>query len=295
MRRIIDTTQRKAPKFLKFHFFICLFLLTSCDQTFQPIQNSSNSPFSMYGYLDASADTQIVRITPLQNQLSTITQKPAMQVTLEDLDSEATQVMKDSLQFFYMPSGYTALNSSATIDLDFGHSYRLIAERTDGASSSVTVTIPPDFPQPTLTATDLEGCLLRLEVSGVERLADVQYRMRMRIMRPDLRFEKSYSVPLRGRMNETAPGQYETSFNLLPVRRGILNRLRSLPARTSYEILEKHFFIASGGPGWIGHEELQSINDLEYAVPSNVSNVENGVGYMIGIVSKTIPDTTCGG
>lgn len=44
----------------------CLLFLTGCDQTFQPLQENNAAAFSMFGYLDASADRQTVRITPLQ-------------------------------------------------------------------------------------------------------------------------------------------------------------------------------------------------------------------------------------
>lgn len=303
MRRIITKIRLEfveVPKmcfpFLPFYFsllIISFLLLPGCEQTFQPLKENSAAPFSMFGYLDASADTQTVRITPLQEQISTLTKLPDMHVTLEHLGSGETTVLKDSLQQFYLPAGYTALNSSTKMDIDFGESYRLTAERSDGVSSSVTITVPDDFPSPQVIWNDGVGCYITLRITGVERVADVQYRIRVRITRPGLQFERSLSAPYRNLIQRTASNEYRVLMYLPRARSAAMDKLGALPANTKLEILDRHIFIASGGPEWIDYEELKSLDDLVYALPEVVSNVENGVGYVIGIVSKTIPDVTC--
>jgi hypothetical protein len=57
-------------------------------------------------------------------------------------------------------------------------------------------------------------------------------------------------------------------------------------------VLSRKIFVASAGPEW--DEEITSLDQLEYSLPLIHSNVENGVGYMIGIVSKTVDLTDCG-
>lgn len=275
--------------------FSVLTLFSGCDQTFQPLRENSTAPFSMFGYLDASADTQTVRITPLQEQVNTLTERPYMHVTLEHLGSGKTTILMDSLQQFYLPGGYTALNSSSAMDIDFGETYRLTAERQDGASSSVIATIPEDFPQPQLIWNDGIGCYITLRITGVERVADVQYRMRVRITRPGLQFERSLSAEYRNYIQQTASNEYRVLMYLPRARSEAMDKLGSLPANTTLEILDRHIFIASGGPEWIDYEELKSLDDLVYALPETASNIENGVGYVIGIVSKTIPDNVCPG
>lgn len=278
-----------------FAFSLFTTLLSGCNQTFQPLQENSAAPFSMFGYLDASADTQTVRITPLQEQVNTLTERPEMHITLEHLGSGETTVLKDSLQQFYLPGGYTALNSSTAMDIDFGETYRLTAERQDGASSSVIATIPEDFPQPQVIWNDGIGCYITLRITGVERVADVQYRMRVRITRPGLQFERSLSAPYRNLIQQTASNEYRVLMYLPRARSTAIDELGQLPANTDLDVLERHIFIASGGPEWIDYEELKSLDDLVYALPETASNVENGVGYVIGIVSKTIPDNDCPG
>jgi hypothetical protein len=280
------------------HYFItgavALFiLLISCDQNFEPLKENEISPFSMYGTLDASVDTQWVRVTPLQKQIGITLEKPEMHVTLEHLESGNTIAMKDSLLQFSLPSGQNALNVQTNMEIDVGQSYQLRAARPDGATSSVTVTIPDDFPIPRVIPRSLDGCLVTLEITGVERLADVQYQMQVRITRPGLYFKRSLSVPYRSRAYQTAPEEYRVDVNINSARHRAMEVLGGLPANTKLEILEKYLFIASGGPGWVDSEELESIDDLTYALPEVVSNVQNGIGYVVGIVSKKIPDDVC--
>jgi hypothetical protein len=41
------------------------------------------------------------------------------------------------------------------------------------------------------------------------------------------------------------------------------------------------------------NEEIIILDDVLYALPEGISNVENGLGYMFGMVSKTIPYESC--
>lgn len=78
--------------------FLCLLIfLVGCNQTFQPIKENEDVPLSIYGYLDATADTQWVRVTPVRDQLNQLPVKPEMHVTLEHVKSGNKTVMNDSL------------------------------------------------------------------------------------------------------------------------------------------------------------------------------------------------------
>lgn len=170
-----------------------------------------------------------------------------MHVTLENLGSGETTVLKDSLQQFYLPGGYTALNASTTMDVDFGESYLLTAERPDGATSSVRVTIPDDFPALQVIWNDGIGCYITLRITGVNRIADVQYRMRVRISRPGLQFERSLSGPYRNLIQQTSSDENRVSMYLPRARSTAKGQLGPLPANTTLEVLDRHIFIASGG------------------------------------------------
>lgn len=65
----------------------------------------------------------------------------------------------------------------------------------------------------------------------------------------------------------------------------------TLSSEGEMEILHRQVFIASGGPEW--NEKIPSMDDRVYALPDSFSNVEGGLGYLVGIYSKVIPYKTC--
>jgi hypothetical protein len=59
----------------------------------------------------------------------------------------------------------------------------------------------------------------------------------------------------------------------------------------NYDLLRRQIFVAVAGPEW--NEEIPDMSDLVYAQMEGISNVENGLGYMVGVYSKIIPYHTC--
>tara|TARA_R100001143_G_scaffold37173_1_gene34716 strand:- start:63223 stop:63810 length:588 start_codon:yes stop_codon:yes gene_type:complete len=165
---------------LTFHFSLFT-LLSSCNQTFEPIKKDE-AAFSIQGFLDAAVDTQWIRLTPLREQVNQPEFKPEINVTLQDLENGETAVFNDSL--ILNPNGFHYLTVWTTMSVKPNHSYRLRAERPDGSVSHVTVSIPEEFPTPTLHFQ--EGVRFgNLKISGVERLADVHTRWKVRILAPE--------------------------------------------------------------------------------------------------------------
>lgn len=262
-------------------FFYSLILFTGCNQSFQPIGDDENYTFSIYGYIDASADTQWVRVAPARQQLETLDEVPEMHVTLTHLESGEMAVMNNSL--VPSPDGRHIPLAWTTIDVDPDQSYTLRAERPDGAESHVTVTTPPDFPTPILL-TGEQGLSGDLLIKGVERLADVQTIWKS-YGRVHYRIRRDWTDPLPG---------YDYTISL-PLGRDLFylfeSKGRQPPPINVLIDVPRQVFIASGGPGW--NDEITEFNDLEYSYPKSFSNVEGGVGYVIGIVSKTIPFKGC--
>lgn len=266
-----------------------LVLVSGCDQTFNPIKESSSVPLSIYGYLDASADTQFVRITPIRYQLNQSLELPEMLVTLQNVNSDETILFNDSL--FQFRQGFNAINAWTTADIQPDQSYLLRAERNDGAASQVSITIPKDFPKPELLDTG-DGCTALMRIKDVERLVDIQSKWHV-----DIIFyvglgtfieEKFISLPIRENARRVAAGEYEIFIDTYEEIEQIRNSI-VVPEDSRIEIktYSRKLFVASGGPEW--REEITSIGDIEYALPEGLSNVENGLGFMMGVVSKTVP------
>lgn len=277
--------------FWKYLLFICSSLiLVSCDQTFQPLKENSTVPLSIYGYLDASADTQWVRVTPIRKLINQPSVKPEMQVTLEHLETGNITVMNDSL--FLFNDGFHILNSWSLKTIEPGQTYRIKAVRPDGAASQAQITLPGDFPAPTLL--DRDGCRAEMRIEGLENLADVQSQWHVRILYLDqsnrliFETERFYFIPHRKKAERVADGAYTVQIDTREELTQIRNQLL-VPPGTSVVIqaLSRQLYVASGGPEW--NEEITSLSDIAFARFDLLSNVENGLGYILGIVSKSIP------
>jgi hypothetical protein len=274
-----------------FTFAFCLFTVFSgCDQTFQPIQDNSRAPFSMFGYLDVSADTQWVRVTPVRGQIDISTDVPEMTVSVTDLNTGNSAAFDDSL--FLSPDGRHILTAWNTTDiLKPEHMVRFKAERPDGADSHVDITFPPDFPTPRMEIYEISDVVL-VYIEGVERLVEVQARALVHVKAPSAGWDfiDVFKKPIR-RITKTGPGAYRVLMT--PGSKYVLN-VPEPPAGLDdleVEYLDHQIFVASGGPEW--REDFADLRDIEYSLPERISNVENGTGYMFGIVSKSIPFENC--
>ncbi len=241
----------------------------------------------MQGFVDASADTQWLRILPAREQLAQSPVKPEMEVTLEHVETGNSVVMDDSL--FEDQRGLHFVNVWSKMEVEPGQTYHLTAKQPEGSTSSVSVSTPNDFPMPTFTNSS-NGCRGNLHITGVERLADVKSIWIIRFYFSDLVNKRKYIIPYRSQAYELSGDGYsvfidDTAGELSQ----ILNQLTTTP--DSLDILQRDLFVASAGPEW--NSEVASLEEVQYFLPGQFSNVENGVGYVLGIVSKTVPLDHC--
>lgn len=271
-----------AKMFLYFAFIF--FFIFSCNQTFEPRQENSKYYFSMYGFLDASADTQWVRISPARQDYNLPTEGLEMKVTLEHLESGTTVTMKDSL---FTSGNY--LNYWTTTDIENEQSYQIKAVRSDGKSSQVTVTIPKELPTPrTLPSDNPAGYDVFIDDS-IEHLADVQSKYYYIIDPQGIKQKRTYTFSYRNEVEQsTAFGGSYTVFINMEKEKKIIRE--SNPGGNS-QLLTRQILVAAGGPEWI--DEISGLDDTEYFLNDTASNVENGLGYVVGIDTKWIPYLTC--
>jgi len=255
---------------------ISLWLTASgCEQTFEPLQKSDDYYFSIYGYLDASADTQWVRVIPLREGTVQLPEVSDVTVTLKHLNSGSSIELSDSLFQFY--HGASSWNYWTTMDLIPDQAYLLTAAYGDGRSSSAEVMLPPDFPQPVF---DEESDIVR--IMDIEHLADVQTRYHVRLGQSGGDYLVSF--PYKQEISPYSPTEYRV--RLRPGNdQTYLNEF--YPGGS---ILNRQIFVASAGPGW---PDFDSLDEIVETLPDGVSNIENGVGYLAGIVSKIIPLRSC--
>ena len=116
-------------------------LLSGCDQTLEPIVGEDR-PFTLWGFLDAHADIQRVRVFTIEERLGVDRSGPIdAVVTSTNLTTLETVEWTDrEITFSDSSVGHVF---EAELRVEYEESYRLEVRRSDGQTSSAEVTIPP--------------------------------------------------------------------------------------------------------------------------------------------------------
>ncbi|MGI9175801.1 MAG: hypothetical protein ACR2GR_10840 [Rhodothermales bacterium] len=250
-------------------------LLTGCETSFEAFE-ASDQPFSLYGYLDSAADTQFIRVSPLRDSLFARAAPLDVTLTLEHVASGRTSVWRDSL--FRFRGGGLAHNFWSQEPIEPSGIYRMTISRPDGAGSTALVQLPPDFPTPTISVLPFAPDIY-ITTIGVERLAEIRMTYHLRDVRTGVRttFPRSFLDRLRPFSEANVEGW---SLQFIPDE--VLADVQTLRG-PDLEVLSIDLFIAAAGPDW---PDLEGIDLETLALPETVKNVEGGVGYVGGIVSK---------
>lgn len=159
---------------------IALLLITGCDQTFEPL-GENDSVFSMFAVLNASADTQWVRVMPIRESVFSEPAPIDATVTLEHLETGEIIQLRDSL-FAYEGSDpdvvatLYAHNFWTAEPLVHGGTYTVRASRSDGQSASATVRVPLEVRRVVISIRQnphLPQDLLRVESDGHVALLEI--------------------------------------------------------------------------------------------------------------------------
>jgi hypothetical protein len=259
-------------------------IFTSCDQTFEPLKENNQYNFNISGYLDASADTQWVRVGTVRESIDEPPNPEGIQVTLEDLQSGASVVMNDSVFTFQ-----NVLNYWSTMDIENEQSYRISVEGADGRSSRVSVTTPKKLPMPyVVTEGPPAGAYIIID-EAVEDIADVQ-SVYFVILNPGTENRKRiYRFPIRSTLRHTTAyhGGYAAYANWEEQE----EQIEQSVGAAEIEIASRQFFVAAGGPEW--DSDFTTIDDLTYFLDGTATNVENGLGYAVGISSAWFQQSDC--
>lgn len=274
--------------------FLFISILISCNESFEPFEEDDQFFFSIYGFLDASADTQRVRIAPVRNEFNMLETVPEMTVQLEDLETGAIETMSQTLVQF--GQGFNAINVWTDMKVFPEKSYRLSARTADGKVSEVRVTTPKPFPIPKLLTQSVPGFPTEyfLFIDEIENVADVQSRWHYRVSTPYWEEERFRVFSLRSEVEKINSALGDYVVELIPELEKQLIRdelIVLIQPDGQIEFLENQIFIASAGPEW--DPNISGIDDLVYFLPDGFSNVTNGLGYMVGIFSRNIPFQTC--
>lgn len=249
--------------------------LAACEVTFDPI-DESDLVYSMSGYLDASADTQWVRI---EDVAPTVEADPGLldaEVTLTDLASGAETLFVQEVRTF--ATGPAHLFRTTT-PIELGATYRLDARRGDGATTSTTVEIPADGSFTVEVESGRFTCPTVVTIQGAGRVADVQarYQVARNGRAIDYRFAHI------DRLDEVGNG-----FDIGRIYFGEDARRMNLDPLSFPELIRSDVVVAVSTEAWPAPAGLT----LEGALLATVgAGVENGLGFVGGVVTKRIPFT----
>lgn len=261
-----------------------VFLCSSCDPAFSPFKKKNNH-FSVFGYLNASADTQFVRVEYLRDGMAT--DAPVNQdakVMLKNTETGQTTTLQDSL-FSYYQSG-KAHNYYTTMNITSNQSYRLQVQG-HGSSSSAKVDIPSLFPEP-----DLFKQAGYLKVRNINRLIAVKtiYHTCQDCggfgtcpSEPTI-FKSTFSH-LEDTVHQSQnliKANFQTSDDLQEIGEGY-------PAGKTFTIVRSEVMVAAGTPQW---PDFLHLDEEAVALPQVASNIEGGVGLLGGIVTDTVTIST---
>ncbi len=118
-----------------------ILFVAGCDQNIDPIVGEDR-PFTIWGYLDAHADTQRVRVFSIEKRLGIDRAGPVDAVVKStNLTTGETHAWTDrEIVFSDSSIGHVF---EAVFEVRYEERYRLEVRRSDGAMSGAEVTIPP--------------------------------------------------------------------------------------------------------------------------------------------------------
>jgi|SRR5690554_1503125 hypothetical protein len=116
------------------------FSLTGCEEDVVAVLGT-DYPFTLYGAFNPEADTQKVRVFPIEQRLEPTSSDPIdATVTSVDKATGETHTWQDSLLQF--SDGTYGHLFWAKLRPAYGHSYQVEVKRSDGATSKVSFTVP---------------------------------------------------------------------------------------------------------------------------------------------------------
>lgn len=281
---------RPAVSVLRFRLLAAALAIAfagGCDDTVQPLHEDEDAIFSMFGYLDLGADTQWVRVMPVRETLFLDPEPIDAVVTLEHVGSGRTVTLSDSLFAFVggpLEGVAYAYNFWTTEPLEAEATYRLRSERSDGASSTAVIVMPPALD--VLFLDDGKGRrgppLGQLQVRA-ERVLFVELLYTVGKLSTD-RTDTLPATPV-------AAGSHWTFAIPGPGTEGVGVNADSLPLPDLVDMERWEILVVTGRLDWPFHPGL---SDLTVLLPNTMpSNVESGLGFVGGVATRRIPFDAC--
>ena len=248
-----------------------------CDPAFDPIKKNDRH-YSIFGFLNASADTQFVRIEKLRDGMATdVTNELDAEVTLTNMSNGRSQTLRDSVFNYYLEG--RAHNFYTTMDVNASQEYRLEIAGREG-SSSAEVQVPESFPEPEVLLDDDFKTVLKIR--DVNRLIGLKtiFKTCSESCYCEERRRFTYSHREDTTHSDDGSIRGEIVINEDKKRMGV-----NFPSNDRFYIMRYDIVVAAGMSDW---PKFAKLDDEAIALPSVATNVRGGTGFLGGIVSDTL-------
>jgi len=266
-----------------------LFMLQSCDQEFNPLQENDYYLFSVNGYLNVHADTQWVRVMPIGTELNPSDESnPPALVTLSRHSDGKIVTLKDSL--FRFNETVFVRNYYTTESILPEENYILTAENKAGEQSTASITTPSaidsvDINWRVNVGIGVNGGTIEGNVQNKIAFSYITYRI---IIITD--FEElppiDVNVDISDKIFPSSNGDFRAQ---LDHSRAIRDEL-DLGFSVNYRVLSRTFVLTTVTEDWPFDGD---IGPGDQVFPKIGSNVTNGTGYVSGVskIEQTIVPT----
>jgi hypothetical protein len=254
----------------------------ACDDTFTPIA-STDLDFSIFGYLDASADTQWVRVMPIRPTALTEPGPLGATVTLENLETGGVVELRDSVfRFLGNPdvgSDGTFLHNYWTTErIEPGATYRFSAIRDGRPSSEAVVQIPPDF--------QMAEVWLRQTRTANSDLVWIDGVKQVPFVGVENHFYDSCGPGVERLFDLVTPG--EADDHLLPINRWFQGR--NDQGCTAPVVEKREVLVVGSEAEW---PSGPAYGTARLGLSDPPSNISNAVGFLGGVLTKRLPYENC--
>lgn len=273
--------------------FLGLLALASCEEELVPLA-PIDGVFSINGYLDAARDTQWVRVTPFRTTILTTPDPVDAVVTLEHLGTGRIVELHPTVFTFPSPNfGEEAAyghNFWTDEPIERGASYRLMARRSDGEIATSVVKIPRGLIDTTVLVEVARQVIftprahqlvdVHFDIPGGDHLAFLSFDQYRKFPHPCS--PRPIDHVLHPVLGETAG---PLSFEWGPLLRFL--RLPEPPPCDFEPYIRSEASIVVSGEHW-----PVSPGDFVGYLDQG-SNIENGMGYLGGVVWEKVPVPFC--
>ena len=246
-----------------------LLVLAGCSTEFDP-RAESETYFALWGALDATADTQFVRVAALRGTLDREAGPIDAVVTLVRLDTDERWPMADSTVSLSNGTQVHAFWTAADVEPEA--TYRIDVRRSDGAETRATVQIPAALP-PVALDDGRCRCPTIVTVRGAEKLIDTYAIYRDPQTGQRTRFSKLQSIRHPDAERFTASVYYGDDARTLQEDPFDVDRF------------EAELLVVTATSNWPDGQTLGFEASLQ---PLDGGRIENGVGFVGGVVTQRL-------